>query len=362
MPSAVKVITTTIICAGIIGAGATIAWAGARYREEAKAAELANLKTEKRVPNVKVLALKAQVVEDALYVTGSLEAWDDRTIGAEVGGALEWRGVEEGDSVKAGQELLRVDTDAIRAQVDEITAQEKWARQEFERAKSLSTRGAMGERDKQQAEAQLDIASAGLRARTVMLEKSVVKAPMDGIVDTVYSKKGEFVEAGRPLIRIVQTDRMKAMIGIPERDISYFKVGDVVRLRVAASDDQEFTGTIHRIATSADLVTRTFQTEVEVPNADGLLKPGMILRATLVRKAYPDSLLVPIFSIISLENQRLAFVEKDGIVEARPIEIGVLVGSSVQVTKGLAPGDHLIVVGQRDLQPGITVNVKEVLE
>jgi membrane fusion protein (multidrug efflux system) len=88
----------------------------------------------------------------------------------------------------------------------------------------------------------------------------------------------------------------------------------------------------------------------------------MIARSSLVRKSYPDAIAVPIFSILSMENQRYVMLEKDGIAWMRPIEVGVLQGNSVQVVKGLESGDRLIVAGQRDIQDGEPVKVVEVVQ
>jgi membrane fusion protein (multidrug efflux system) len=357
-----RFIMTAFLCVGIVSTGAAMAYGLATYRQKQKEAELAALKPEEVVPNVKVQVLKSQRVEDAVLVTGAIEPWDDRVVSAEVSGIMEWRGVEEGDAVAEDQDIARIDTDTIKAQLDESVAQEKWAKQEFERAKGLVAKGAVGQRDVQQAQAQLDIAQSSMRVRSILLTKSVVKAPIGGVVDKLFAKKDEYIDAGKAIARIVQTQHVKAHVGIPERDITRFKVGDAVRLKADAIPDREFEGVIHRIGISADPSTRTFMTEIEIQNADQTLRPGMIVRASLVRQAFPESLLIPMFSVISLENQRLVFVENDGVVDTRLVETGVLVGSSVQITKGLIPGDRLVIVGQRELRPGTKVTVREVLQ
>ena len=116
------------------------------------------------------------------------------------------------------------------------------------------------------------------------------------------------------------------------------------------------------IAPAADLITHTFDAEIAIDNPDGCLKPGMIARASLVRKQYPDAIAVPIFSTALINDKRYAFVEQDGKAELRQIEVGVIQGSSIHVTSGLQAGDRVIIVGQRDARPGEPVNVTETIQ
>lgn len=315
-----------------------------------------------RIPRVTVRVLRSETVEDRLVLTGSVQPWEEVILSSEVRGKIEWKGVEQGDAVSAGQDLYRVDTESIRARLMQAEAQYKLALQELDRIERLAKSGAGTAQSLDSAIANRDVADSSLRMLKIEVAKSVVKAPFDGVVDAVFVDQDEFVDIGTPLMRLVQVHKVKAVFGIPERDIAHFQKGDCVRVRMDAIPEQVFEGVIHKIATSADMATHTFKAEVAVENPEGLLKPGMIARGPFVRAVYPDSLMIPLFTAILLDEQRVAFVEKDGIAELRPIEAGVVQGSSVQVTQGLRPGDHLIVKGQYEVRPGEKVDVQEVLE
>jgi len=308
-------------------------------------------------PQVEVMPIERTTVEDRLVLTGTAAPWEDVTISAETTGKIERQEIEEGDLVEAGQELVRVDTKSIQAMLDQAEAQARLAQQEYERAQSLTRRGVSAERDYDSAVAGRDVAEANLRAMRIQLEKSVVKAPFDGVVDSLFRDEREFVDIGSPLLRIVQVHKVKALVGVPERDVSWFKVGDPVRVRFDAIPDEEFQGTIHSIATTADIATHTFATEIELDNPEGRLKPGMIARATLVRRTFPESILVPIFSTFLLEDQRYAVAVKDGSAQLRTVKTGILQGGSVQILDGLEQGDLLIVKGQYDVRDGELVQV-----
>lgn len=351
---------SVLICLGIMVAVAAVV--GVTVWVQSSEAKTETNGAAKRVPQVSVRVLKSETVEDGLVLTGSVQPWEEVILSAEVRGKIEWKGIEQGDVVTAGQELYRVDTKSLRARLEEAEAQYKLALQELERIERLAKSGAGTAQSLDNAIANRDVADASLRRLQIEVAKSVVKAPFDGVVDTILVDQNEFVDVGTPLARLVQVHKVKIVFGIPERDIVHFQIGDSVRVRMDAIAARTFEGVIHKIATSADMTTHTFRAEVAVENPEGLLKPGMIGRGTFVREIYPDSLMIPLFTAVLLDEQRVAFVENNGIAELRPIEAGLVQGSSVQVTDGLEPGDHLIVKGQYEVRPGEKVDVQEVLE
>jgi membrane fusion protein (multidrug efflux system) len=314
------------------------------------------------VASVKVQVLKAVLVEDRLVLTGNVEPWEDIMVSSEARGRIEWQEVKEGDSVQAGQELIKIDTSVVRAQLDQARAQEKLAGQELERIETLSAKGLTTAQALDKVRAEHDIATANAHLVQIQLTKSVVTAPIAGVIDKLVKDRDEYADMGAALVRIVQIQKVKVRAGIPERDIPCFAKGDSVKVVLDALQGREFSGVIHQIGTTADPATLTFAAEIAVDNPDVAIKPGMIARVKLVRKSFPDSLVAPMFAILSLENARFVFVEDQGVARGRPIEVGVLQGNSVQVTKGLDAGDRLIVSGQRDLKDGDSVNVLEVLE
>lgn len=352
-------IISFILCVAIMAAGASVAalfihWAPAETGAEGAI-------TQERIPNVKVKVLEAALVEDSVTLTGAVHPWEEVTLSAELAGKIERKAVEDGAPVAVNQELFRINSVSLEAKQAELEAQMKWADQEYRRLKAMAREGIGSKQELERAETQRSVAEAGLRTVAIELEKSVIRSPIHGVADKVYKEQNEYVDPGTPLIRIVQVDRVKVVIGIPERDIAYFQVNAPVRVTLSSMKDEVFEGRIYTIAPTAESATHTFLTEVALDNGDGRLRPGMICRATLVRRAYPNSLRVPVFSVVTLNDSRYVFVEKDGVAYQRHVQTGVFLGQEVQVTEGLNPGDRLVVVGQRDLRDGGKVRVQEVL-
>jgi membrane fusion protein (multidrug efflux system) len=199
--------------------------------------------------------------------------------------------------------------------------------------------------------------SARARAR-VEYERGFPKSPITGKVNYLYVDEGEFIDRGKPLVSLVNVDRVKINIHVPELDIRHLKKGQKAQVSVDAFPGMKWMGIIDYMAYKADPATKTFPVRVLVDNHGNEIRPGMIARVALVRRVIPDALSVPLFAIVSKEGERLVFVEKDGVAHARAVAIGVIEGDRVQITKGIEPGDRLIVSGQTQVEEGMRVLVQ----
>jgi len=309
--------------------------------------------------NVHVEVIAPAVFEDMLYLTGQALAWEQIDIASEGNGNLEEQKVEVGQAVKKGDVLFHIDTIAIQSDLAQAQARVKLAQQERARAEGLRKSGVASPQLLDQALAEETLASAVLRSLEVRLERSITRAPIDGVISSLHKEFGEYVDFGTPLCEIVQSDRLKVVIPVPERDIARFAVGNSVAIGFDAFPDQQFTGTIYRIQPTADLATRTYPIEIELPNADGQLRPGMTARAAMVRERHNDAITVPLFAIRPMENQYFVVLEKEGTAHLRQITPGKMNGDRVHVLSGLAAGERLIISGQRDLREGAPVVVRE---
>jgi len=313
-------------------------------------------------PNVEVLVVREQPLEDAITLTGGVIPWRDLTLAAETSGKIEWFGAEEGQIASPGQPLVRIDTSALEAELEEVNARLKLARHELERLERLVERGASAMQQLDQARAERDVMAASLQALNVRLDKSVVRAPIRGTVDENYLTVGEYVDPGQPLLRFVQVDKLKLIVGLPERDVPFFEEGQPVDVTFDAIPGKTHQGWIYHIKPTAEPSTRTFTTAIALSNDKRRIRPGMIGRARMIRQTYADSVVVPLFSVINLDDQRVVFVVDDDRVTMRTVETGIVQGSEVQVTAGLSPGDRIIMSGQRNVRPGQRVNVVKVIE
>jgi membrane fusion protein (multidrug efflux system) len=159
----------------------------------------------------------------------------------------------------------------------------------------------------------------------------------------------------------VDTDTVKVVVEVPERDIAYFTVGQKAEvLADAKGQEKSLTGAITFISKLADQRTRSTRMEITLDNKDDLLHSGQIVRARLTRQILRDVIFIPLLAVIPMEEGKTVYVVNSSQAQRREVELGVIKGDRVQVKRGLAPGDRLIIAGHRFVSPG--QNVKIVLE
>jgi membrane fusion protein (multidrug efflux system) len=315
---------------------------------------------KERVP-VKVAILEPSPIAEQLVLPASVEAWEDVDLGAKRGGTVEWLGPEEGDRISSGDVILRLDVDLLRARLDQAEAQQVQAEKNYERTESLVKQRVSQAAELDNALAQRDVARASVRMAEVELRNATLRAPMDGVIDRINVDYGEYVREGTVVAKLVQTDRVKVVVDVPEKDVGFLELGQRVRVfREIGFDTEPRFGEITYIALTADPVSRTFPMYVEIDNRDGRFRPGMIVRVGMIRRQVDDALTVPLYAVVDRGNEKVVYVENNGVAEKRVIVPGIIQRDRIQIVKGLQPGDHLIVVGQRDLVEGEEVEVKGV--
>ncbi|MBP7049552.1 MAG: efflux RND transporter periplasmic adaptor subunit [Phycisphaerae bacterium] len=311
--------------------------------------------------NVMVLPVTAEAqVPDTFDLPAVIEPNQIVTVAAEVAGRVEWIGPREGSPIKAGDLLLRLNTDLLQAEFESIQAQAKNDRTEFERQQGLVSGGASPTRELDQAATQLAISGARLQEVAARLERARISAPTSGVLNDLLVETGEYVQVGTPVARIVQTDIVKVAVDIPERDVAFFSTGQSAAVYTdIKGNPQAFEGKITFISRVADERTRSTRTEITLVNPDGLLHSGQIVRARLTRQVLQNAILIPLLAIIPMENGYAVYVEEGSKALRREVQlqISIIKGDRIQVTSGLQPGDKLIVSGHRFVAPGQQVNV-----
>jgi multidrug efflux pump subunit AcrA (membrane-fusion protein) len=380
-----------------------------------------------RVTRVEVVKLEPARVEDWLDLPGVIEPEQAVTIGAEVGGRLEWRGPKEGDRVRKGERLALVNRERLalaerqaelaleqasraaeragigveqaRTAAAQASEQQKKLRAVREKAladrvraralteeklapnsylESVETALATAEADLATADGSVQAAAAAIEAAAadhaaarsriesaaaaleearLWLRKSEVLSPIDGAVSRTFLEQGEIIEPNKPLFTLVATARVKAVFPLPERDASVFAKGMPAAVTVASLSPEPFAGKVALIGVAADQATSTYRMEIELPNAEGRLKPGMLAKLRILRRLVEGAVTVPLFAVIRSDGGTHAFVYDNGTARRRELTPGILDGDRQQILSGLAAGDLLIVKGQRELEDGQKVSL-----
>ncbi|MFW6197331.1 MAG: efflux RND transporter periplasmic adaptor subunit [Myxococcota bacterium] len=303
---------------------------------------------------VEVAQLAPSAASTVLRLPGEVEGGRDALLASSQGGFVESVPVDEGDQVQRNQVLVRVDSQLRAAAVQQSKAELAAAERELDRAERQGD--AIPDAQRDAAETRLASAKAAHRTASIQLSRAVVRAPFDGVVAEVKVEQGEVAAPGAPIVRLVQLDPAIISLSVADRDVVALRPGAGVHIRTDARG-AVYEGEVTRISPAADLETRTVRVEVEVPNPDGELLPGMIATVEVGSRIDGDHLLLPQHVLVTRRKGNGLFVLDDGKARWRPVELGEVLGGQVVVKDGVAPGDRVVVTGHRELVDGDRVIV-----
>lgn len=305
---------------------------------------------------VEVEAVERRSVSSFLETNGTLEAENDVSIVARTDGPVVELAVEEGQRVREGQLLLRIEETERLAQIEiaKVTLEE--ARRGHERAKAARDNEVISQEVYDAALSKLESAEAQLHGAEVLYAYTRVEAPFDGVVVERFVKLGQTVTPNQTLFRLADFDPLLVKIQVPEKELSRLKTGQLAYLNVEAWPDERFTARVLRISPVVETATGTIRVTLEVASR-GKLSPGMFASVFLVIETRENALVIP-KRALSLETLTdTAFVVEEGQAVRRSLELGFEETEFVEVRSGLRAGERVVVVGQDGLTEGTPVVV-----
>jgi membrane fusion protein, multidrug efflux system len=315
-----------------------------------------------RIVNVEVLELAPEAFEDFIGITGTVEAERDITVAAEESGVVREVLAEKGRLIRAGQPIARIDDRVLRAQYDQARSEAALARETFERQRRLWQDEQIGsEMNYLRAKYGAETAEASARVLAARLERTVVRAPITGVLDARYVEIGSMVAPGAAVARLIDVDTLRVAGGVPERYAADIRPGASATVSIDNLRGQEFAGRTRFVGSSISEQNRTFPVEVAIPNPGGTLKPGMVARVRLARGVAAEALLVPREAVLRTEDGYVVYTlhEQGGGHSARatPVITGPGAGNRVVIESGLQAGDLVVVLGQHQVANGDAVRI-----
>jgi membrane fusion protein, multidrug efflux system len=307
---------------------------------------------------VSIEEVRPRPIRDIMILPAETEAWEDVRVPSDTAGRVEWIGPDEGDRLKKGALLAKVDVSSLKAALDQAQAAFDLADEVYRRRVELYEKKLIAKEELDRSRTERSVAEGDLKQARVYYERGMIYSPVDGVVNHLFVDQGEFIGRGDPLADIVNVDRIKVNVDVPEMDVRFIEKGQDVMVRIDAFPEQRIPGKVDFVPYKADAATKTFPVRVLISNADRAIRPGMIARVAFLRRVIPDALTSPLFALVDKSGERILYVEKEGVAHARTVSIGVIEGDRVQITEGLEAGDHLIVKGQNDVEEGLPVEVK----
>lgn len=319
-------------------------------------------------------------VHQELAVVGNLVGDQTVAVVPKTAGRLQELAVKLGDRVNRGQRIAKIEDQEILEQVKQQEAASQvasatirqreadllLAKTNVERSRMLFERQLLpqqtlddSEAKYQSAQAALDLAraqnsqsQARLDELRINLQNTVMISPVNGFVARRAVDPGAFVSPNSPIVDVVDINRVRLVVNVVEKDLRQIGAGDMARVEVDAFPGESFAGRIARVSPVLDPATRTFPIEIEIPNSDFRLKPGMYARVGIVTDSHPNAIVVPSNAVVDVNGTRGVYLAVNNVAQFRPVKIGIENGAQAEILDGVSDGDRVVTTGAGALRNG----------
>jgi membrane fusion protein, multidrug efflux system len=323
-------------------------------------------------PVVEVLPVTTGVITEIAEAVGTTRAFESVQINAKISGIVEAISFNEGSTVKAGDELLRLDgaerradLEGAKASITQEEAKRNELRTRLDRAIQLRRSGAGTEALVDDLQAQVKTSDSAIqnviareRGAQARMNDVVVRAPFAGRVGIRQVSVGTYLETRTNITTLDDITRIRLDFQVPESLLARIELNSAVKASAAAFENRKFDGRVVVIDTRIDPVTRSVRLSAIIDNTDLALRPGMFMNAFLEVTKREKALLIPEEAVVGEGPLQIAFAVKDNKVERRIVKLGQRESGKVEVTEGLALGEQVVVRGLHRVRGGLTVNAR----
>ena len=358
-------ILAAVVVVGVIGL-----WLAHRARAQAPITP-----SEANAPTAGVAKVTREDLFKQVTMAAEFRPYVEVALPAKVTGYVSKMNVDFGDKVKAGQLLATIEVPELQAELDNAQAAEQKAQADYTNANLIYTRLNSVNQDHPNLVAQQDLDTAQANALTTtaviaaakanvekyqsMIGYTQITAPFDGVITYRYADPGTLIDAqGKPLVRVSDNYLLRLDFPVTVDYVKDVKLGDAVTVRVDSLNGKTFTGKISRFTHEVDDKTRTMITEIEVPNADLELIPGMYATVVLKVEKHEQALAVPTEAVGGEKTHTVYVVNHDNQIEERDVKLGLETPDKYEVLSGLQEGDLVVIGNRAGFQAGQKVEPK----
>ncbi|MFT5369829.1 MAG: membrane fusion protein (multidrug efflux system) [Candidatus Latescibacterota bacterium] len=293
----------------------------------------------------------------SLKLVGTVDPLLSATVSAEMAGRVDGMLVDEGDRVKEGQVLARLDGDVIRVRLVQAQARLKQAETEYQRMVKLMEQNLASLERLQEIETEVVLRKADVDLAHLSLDHTAIRSPFSGVVAGVYVEKGEWINTGGRVADVIQTDQVFVLTSVPEKHVRHLKPGIPAVITCDAYPDAQFDGAIHLVFPRGDAKSHAFPIKIIVPNVDDKLKAGMFARVNLEVDQGARLTLVPKDAVVNIAGEKYVYTLADSLVHRVKVQVGRSEDDYVVVDGDLALGATVVVTGNETLRDNAKVTV-----
>ncbi len=292
--------------------------------------------------------------------TANLEAPADAQVVAKTSGVMLQLLAEEGDQVKAGQVLARLDPERVRLEAARAEATMRRLENNYRRSQELFGRKLVSAEANDQLRYEYESAKAAWELTKLELSYTAITAPISGVIAQRMAKPGNLIQANSAVFRIVDNSRLEAVLNLPEREMATMKAGLPIQMVVDALPGKVFQGNVGRISPVVDSSSGTFRV-VGVFTSNELLRPGMFGRLQIVYDQRAEVLTVPRLALLEEGADAAVFVVRGegetSKAERKNVTLGHINGEFAEIVTGLSEGERVVTAGKVAIRDGARINV-----
>jgi membrane fusion protein (multidrug efflux system) len=292
-----------------------------------------------------------------ITAVGSLRSDESITLRPEVAGRIAAIQFQEGQRVAKGAPLVRLDPAINDAEVQQARANFTLAKSKYDRAVDLARSNFISGQARDEAENNLRVAEAAMALAQAKRDKMEIRAPFAGIIGLRVVSAGDYVKEGADMVNLESIDPLKVDFRVPEVYLQQVAVGQSLTVTLDALPGKSFEGKVFALNPLVDAAGRSIVVRAMVRNPDTSLRPGMFARVSLITRSEKNALVIPEQAIVPQGEDQFVFKVVDGRAVRVKIEVGQRRDSKVEVLKGLAANDTVVIAGQLKLRDGMPVSI-----
>lgn len=314
-------------------------------------------KNDKLVVPVEIAAITSGDIAAYFTATATIGAEEETGVVAKVGGVVKEILVEEGQYVKGGDILAKLDDERISVQLAQARASLDKLESAYQRNVNLHDQNLISTEAFQQSKYEYEQQKAAYELADLDFRYASIRTPISGVVSERLIKIGNMVLPNQNVFRVAGLDPLIAILHVPERQLGKLRIGLAAQLAVDACAKEPFTGRIKRISPVIDPATGTVKVTIEVRDPSRRLKPGMFARINIIHDIHENVLKVPKDAIISEDRENAVYVVRDSVAYRQLVETGYVNTTHVEVLTGLKLGDTVVTTGKASLKDSTKVQI-----
>ncbi|MBL7852540.1 MAG: efflux RND transporter periplasmic adaptor subunit [Cyclobacteriaceae bacterium] len=298
--------------------------------------------------------------DNTLVITGSVLANESLELKSESSGKITKINFKEGTQVRAGELLVQINDEEIRAQIEKQRYMQKLNKDNEYRQRQLFKKDAISQEEYDNALNRLNTTISDIKVLEAQLQKTRVYAPFNGTIGLRYVSNGAYITPSTVIATLYNNSPAKIEFAIPSRYSPLISTGKKIRFTIENDTSRVFDGEVYAIEPRINEETRTLKLRALADNSKGFLIPGQFVKVDLILNSKSDALLIPTQAVIPGQAGQKVFVARSGMAKEVMVETGTRTNVSIEILSGLQPGDTVITTGILQLRHELPVQVVKV--